>query len=100
MLCDGVESATRTMAEPTPRAGSSRSCEHDRQKRLHDGQFDDSELTLREISIIEEALTKSLCAIYHGRISYPSGGKQTRAAEDGAAGQRPPQQHAAGASSK
>jgi membrane-associated HD superfamily phosphohydrolase len=40
-------------------------------KRLLDGQFDESSLTLSEIRMIEESLTKSLIGIYHGRIKYP-----------------------------
>ena len=41
-------------------------------KRLMDGQYDQSDLTFRELGLIEESTIKSLCAIYHGRISYPS----------------------------
>ena len=70
MLCDAVESATRAMAEPTP----SRIAQLVRaiaRKRLTDAQFDECELTLRELAVIEDALTKTLCAIYHGRIAYP-----------------------------
>ena len=41
-------------------------------KRLMDGQYDQCDLTFRELGLIEESTIKSLCAIYHGRISYPS----------------------------
>ncbi|MEO1129791.1 MAG: phosphohydrolase, partial [Planctomycetota bacterium] len=70
MLCDAVESATRAMTEPTP-ARISALVHTLARKRLADGQFDECELTLRELSIIEDAVTRSLCAIYHGRIAYP-----------------------------
>jgi putative nucleotidyltransferase with HDIG domain len=70
MLCDAVESATRAMAEPTP-SRIQQLVHALARKRLMDGQFDESNLTLRELSVIEDALTKSLCAIYHGRIAYP-----------------------------
>ena len=40
-------------------------------KRLDDGQFDECDLTLRELTMIEDSITKSVCAIYHGRIAYP-----------------------------
>lgn len=71
MIADAVESATRAMAEPTPAriAALVHSIAH---KRLMDGQFDDCGLTLRELAAIEEAITKGLCAIYHGRIAYPT----------------------------
>ncbi len=70
MLCDCVESATRAMADPTPSRIESLVHELAR-KRLLDGQFDDCALTLRELKLIEASIIKSMCAIYHGRISYP-----------------------------
>lgn len=69
MLADCVESASRTIDEPTPKRLES--LVHDlTMKRLLDGQFDESPLTLNEIRIIQESLTKSLIGIYHGRIKY------------------------------
>ena len=41
-------------------------------KRLMDGQFDESSLTLKELHKIEQAIVKVVCAIYHNRIKYPS----------------------------
>jgi cyclic-di-AMP phosphodiesterase PgpH len=40
-------------------------------KRLQDGQFDECDLSLRELSIIETTMAKSLAAHHHGRIAYP-----------------------------
>ena len=37
-------------------------------KRLMDGQFDQCDLTFRELNEIERSLVKSLCGIYHSRI--------------------------------
>ncbi|TVQ62972.1 MAG: HDIG domain-containing protein [Phycisphaerales bacterium] len=71
MLADAVESATRTLAEPTP----SRIDQLVRtlaNKRLLDGQFDDCDLTLRELHIAAESISKTVAAIYHGRIAYPT----------------------------
>jgi putative nucleotidyltransferase with HDIG domain len=77
MLCDAVESATRAMSEPTP--ARIRQLVHDMAaKRLMDGQFDESNLTLRELNMIEAALVKSLCSVYHGRIAYPSDQKPSK----------------------
>ena len=70
MLCDAVESATRAMAEPTP-ARISALVHTLASKRLADGQFDECELTLRDLNRIEEAVVKSLCSLYHTRIAYP-----------------------------
>lgn len=81
MLCDCVESATRAMAEPTPSRISALVRALAR-KRLADGQFDDSELTLRELSLLEESVTKTLSAIYHARISYPAAATHDAAPPD------------------
>lgn len=73
MLCDAVESATRALPEPTPSRIAT--LVHDiATRRLNDGQFDNSNLTLREIATIEDSVTKALCSMYHGRIAYPRGG--------------------------
>jgi putative nucleotidyltransferase with HDIG domain len=70
MLADAVESSSRALAQPTP--GSLRKLVHDiLMKRLLDGQFDESGLTLTELHIIEESLCKGLIALYHSRIKYP-----------------------------
>jgi hypothetical protein len=70
MLADAVESASRTLSEPTPkRIGS---LVHEMaMKRLLDGQFDQCSLTLNELRTVEESLVKSLIAIFHARIRYP-----------------------------
>jgi len=70
MLADAVESASRTLSEPTPKRLET--LVHNlTMKRLLDGQFDECSLTLSQIHKIEESLVKSLIAIYHGRIKYP-----------------------------
>jgi putative nucleotidyltransferase with HDIG domain len=70
MLADAVESSSRALSVPTP--GSLRKLVHDLlMKRLLDGQFEESGLTLTELHIIEETLCKGLIALYHSRIKYP-----------------------------
>ncbi len=70
MLADSVESASRALPSPTP--SSLRKLVHDIvMKRLLDGQFEESGLTLTELHLIEESLCKSLIALYHSRIKYP-----------------------------
>ena len=70
MLADAVESASRTLSEPTPKRIETLVNKITMDKLL-DGQFEESNLTLTEINIIKESLTHSLSAIYHGRIKYP-----------------------------
>ena len=70
MLADGVESSSRALTHPTP--GSLKKLVHDLlMKRLLDGQFEESGLTLTELNIVEENLSKGLIALYHSRIAYP-----------------------------
>jgi putative nucleotidyltransferase with HDIG domain len=70
MLADAVESSSRALGDPTP--GSLRKLVHDMlMKRLLDGQFDESGLTLTELHVVEETLSKGLIALYHSRIKYP-----------------------------
>ena len=70
MLADAVESSSRTLKEPAP--GSLRKLVHELlMKRLLEGQFEESGLTLSELHLIEESLATNLTALYHGRIKYP-----------------------------
>ena len=70
MLVDAVESASRTLSEPTPRRIQSLVRELTL-KRLLDGQFDECGLTMSELRVIQESVVKTLLAVYHGRIKYP-----------------------------
>ncbi|MEX2220144.1 MAG: HDIG domain-containing metalloprotein, partial [Phycisphaerales bacterium] len=79
MLADAVESATRSMAEPTPSRIDAlvRALAN---KRLMDGQFDECDLSLRELSAIVESISKSVASIYHGRVLYPTEVREERPA--------------------
>jgi hypothetical protein len=71
MIADAAESATRAMTEPNaPRI--EQLVEDLIMKRLLDGQFDECDLTMRELETIRRACVKILLGIYHGRIAYPS----------------------------
>ena len=70
MLADGVEASVRSLAardEPAIRAMVARIID----ERLADGQFDECDLTLRDIERIREAFVGQLQAMYHQRIAYP-----------------------------
>ncbi|MFW6032318.1 MAG: HD family phosphohydrolase, partial [Phycisphaeraceae bacterium] len=71
MLADGIEAAARSLDEPTP-VRLEQLVHRIANKRLMDGQFDECHLTLAELHRIEQALTKTLCAIHHGRCKYPA----------------------------
>jgi len=89
MLCDGVEGTVRAMQEPT--AGRIESAVHAvLMDRLQDGQFDDCDITLKELYRVEESLVKSLCRFYHGRVPYPKGGRKPVPEEPAPADQTEP----------
>jgi len=70
MLADTVESAARSLAEATPT--KIEAVVHNMaMKRLQDGQFDECDLSLRELHQIEASMSKTLAAHYHGRVVYP-----------------------------
>ena len=70
MLADAIESISRAHDNPTP--GSLQKLVHDLvMKRLLDGQFEESGLTLTELHLIQDSLAKSLIALFHARIKYP-----------------------------
>jgi len=70
MLADAVESASRTLVDPTP-ARIKSLVDSIAMKRLTDGQFDECGLTLLQLDRIKQSLVKSLTAIYHARVKYP-----------------------------
>jgi putative nucleotidyltransferase with HDIG domain len=70
MLADSVEGAVRSLAEVSP-AKVETVIHNISMKRLQDGQFDECDITLRELSQIEKAMSMALAAHYHGRIAYP-----------------------------
>ena len=74
MLADGVEGASRALAEPTPsriRGLVQRIIE----ERVRDGQLDECSLTLQELARIRESFIPVLTAIFHVRAPYPAAPK-------------------------
>ncbi|HVQ36611.1 MAG TPA: HDIG domain-containing protein [Pyrinomonadaceae bacterium] len=70
MLADSCEAAARSLARPDP--------ENIRiivvkivDAIITDGQLDECDLTLKELTTIREAVISALTAIYHARIDYP-----------------------------
>lgn len=72
MIADAVESASRALPDPTPARIDqlTRGIAH---KRLLDGQFDDCELTLRDLNLIVENISRTVGSMHHGRVQYPGG---------------------------
>ena len=70
MLADQVEAAARTLQEPNP--SQIRSLIHRlSQSTIQDGQFDECDITLKEINKVEKAFERVLAGMHHQRIEYP-----------------------------
>ena len=70
MLADTVESACRAQREPGPARIDSLVREITK-KKFDDGQFEDCNITIKQLNTIQESLIKSLNAMYHARVKYP-----------------------------
>src|ERR1043165_3100389 len=70
MLADSCEAAARSLARPDPeniRAIVLKIVD----AIISDGQLDECDVTLQELTTIREAMISALTAIYHARIDYP-----------------------------
>jgi putative nucleotidyltransferase with HDIG domain len=70
MLADSCEAAARSLARPDPEninAITGKIFD----AIVSDGQLDECDLSLRELTKIRESIIHSLTAIYHARVDYP-----------------------------
>ncbi|WP_252502914.1 HD family phosphohydrolase [Sporosarcina sp. Marseille-Q4943] len=69
-IADSVEAAVRSLKEPTPDriANLVKSIIA---SKLNDGQFDECDLSMKELKTIENVICKTLNGIFHSRIEYP-----------------------------
>jgi len=70
MIADAVEAASRTLHEPT-RESLDGMVSRLIEKRIADGQFDECDLSTRDLAKIRESLVDSLIASLHVRVEYP-----------------------------
>ncbi len=75
MLGDSIEAAARSIDDPTG-ARLSQLVKDVIKGKFIDGQLDECDLTLKDLSIIERSFTKTLLSVYHQRIEYPSENQQ------------------------
>ena len=70
MMADSVEAASRSLADKTEEA-INKLVDTIVDKQIADNQFDNANLTFRDITIIKKVFKKKLKNIYHVRIAYP-----------------------------
>jgi cyclic-di-AMP phosphodiesterase PgpH len=91
MLADSVEASVRSLQsrdEPAIRAMVSRIID----ERVADGQFDECDLTFRDLERIKDAFVAQLLGMYHTRIAYPQNTVvelESRRAQAAGGGDRP-----------
>ncbi|KGR78535.1 phosphohydrolase [Ureibacillus manganicus DSM 26584] len=72
-IADSVEAAVRSMKSPN--SEKIRNLVHSIiQSRVQENQFDECDVSIKELKIIEEALCNTLNGIFHSRIEYPKEG--------------------------
>ena len=70
MLADSIEAAARSLDEPTT-ARLQNIVKNIIQAKFLDGQLNECNLTLADLSVIERSFCRILLGIYHQRIDYP-----------------------------
>lgn len=70
MLADSVEAAVKALNKPTP-AKIEGMIQKIIRERLDDGQFDECNLTLKDLNSIKNSFIKILGGMFHSRIEYP-----------------------------
>ncbi|WP_151735889.1 HD family phosphohydrolase [Paenibacillus tengchongensis] len=84
-IADSVEAAVRSLRQPTV-VQVETMIEKIIKSRLDDHQFDDCDLTIKELDTIARTLKETVMGIFHSRIEYPEEVKKPKK-EEGAANQ-------------
>jgi membrane-associated HD superfamily phosphohydrolase len=75
MLADSTEAAARASRDHS-REAIEQLVERIIHQRLEEGQFDDCNITLRDLTAIKRSFVTLLTGIYHPRIPYPAPGPE------------------------
>lgn len=69
-IADSVEAAVRSMKEPTPEKIEAlvQSIIND---KLNDGQFDECDISMRDLKTVKRVICETLNGVFHNRIEYP-----------------------------
>lgn len=70
MLADAIEASTRTIEDPTPQKLETKIRDVIR-NRFMEGELDECDLTLKDLTKIKESFLKILLGIHHHRLKYP-----------------------------
>ncbi|MBQ8062252.1 MAG: HDIG domain-containing protein [Bacteroidales bacterium] len=70
MICDSVEAASRTLKDNSPETFS-KFVEGIVDGKMKIGQFDEADISIKQLNAVKEVLKGYLSQIYHERVAYP-----------------------------
>ena len=71
MIADATEAAVRAMKERTPETVE-KVVRSIIEERMDLDQFVNCDITMRELTVIKQALVSTLSGVYHHRVAYPA----------------------------
>ncbi len=75
MLCDTLEAASRTQKDHSQQ-GISDLVDRIVQSKIDEGQFNEADISLKELHTVSENLKEYIRQVYHARVAYPAGKKK------------------------
>ena len=70
MICDAVEAASRSLKDYSKESVSGL-VDRIIDGKVQEGQFSDSEISIRDLNILRETIKSYLMQMYHSRVAYP-----------------------------
>ena len=70
MVCDSVEAASRSLKSTTPEA-CTQLVEKIVSGKIEQGQFDDANITIKDLTVMKKVLVEYLPSVNHERVAYP-----------------------------
>lgn len=70
MLCDTIEAASRTLKTSSPEAFSD-FVEKMVDTKMNAGQFDEADISIKQLNAVKDSLKAYLAQLYHERVVYP-----------------------------
>ncbi|MBM3138823.1 MAG: HDIG domain-containing protein, partial [Chloroflexi bacterium] len=84
MIADGCEATVRASADQSAQRIRA-IVEETIKERIEEGEFDECDISLRDLRVVAESFTGTLAAVFHGRVGYPEPTERERARRAGAA---------------
>ncbi|WP_243290714.1 HD family phosphohydrolase [Bacillus sp. FJAT-47783] len=76
-IADSVEAAVRSLKNPTPEK-IEKLVQSIIKDRVQDGQFDECDITFKELDLVAKSLCETMKGIFHSRIEYPELNKKVK----------------------